>query len=165
MNLDDIKSSFIWVMVLIVIIGIEIYGYFTYNRLNNALNSISLPYHNLQVINHTYKPEIVTYRYTFQVINPSGENIYLSGRVGFYDETVHFASFDINNELARAYSESVVSVDWKHTFSEGGTTFHWKCVDTSTYNGYMEARCTILGVIPITVTKYFSGNNTIFITK
>lgn len=159
---DELKSiSLVWVGIFIIIVGgIGIYGYFSYDSVNNALDSVTTRSHIIQVMNHTSNPDIETYRYIFVVNNPSDEKISLSGWLGCYHEPTTFVvRFDFDNELAKPNSETTIVVYQKVTHNAGGSIFEYLGVNEFTYEGRIEAQGTILGFIPISKTYNVAGKN------
>jgi hypothetical protein len=147
--------SWVWVALVVVILFVGMYGYATYDLANRALNSITAENAKFQIINISLLPPSITVRLTAYINNPSSEDIYISGKIDYYSKGVYITTFNINNQLIRALSSSIINIDSQIT---AGTLISMlQSGGTYTHRGYIEARYTILGFIQLKVTHNISG--------
>lgn len=147
--------SWIWVLVFVIILGIGLYGYATYDLANRALNSINFKNAKFQIINISLFPPSATVRLTGSIDNPSSEDIYVSGKIDYYSKGVFITSFIINNQLIHSHTNSMINTD--STITAGSIISIIQSSGTYTYQGYIEARYTILGFIQMKTTRNISG--------
>jgi hypothetical protein len=152
----DKEISSLWVILFVIVLFIGMYGYSTYDLANKAVDSINLENSKFQVIDVKLLPPSATTRLTGLIYNSSNENIYVSGKIDYYVKGTYVNSFIIQNQMILAHSTSTINVDQVITVSSlismltsGGTY---------TYQGHIEAQCTILGFIQIKVNKTVYGS-------